>query len=245
MRLGYRINEAVIQNWFVGGRHDKVTNVASGASLAIKQQEGSAVTISLGHSLSYDVRDSRFSTTKGYVVRMDNEFAGLGGDVRFIKNELSGSYYYPVIQDVVASVTGAGGYITGLDSDVRIIDRFFLGGADLRGFDNLGVGPRDVTTSDAVGGNWYYRGSIQVRFPLGLPNELGFQGRAFTDLGSLGGTDGGAGVVTDTGSLRAAVGVGIGWNSPFGPLSVDVSKALLKESFDEDQTVRFSFGTRF
>jgi outer membrane protein insertion porin family len=78
-----------------------------------------------------------------------------------------------------------------------------------------------------------------------LPNELGFQGRTFVDFGSLGGTDGGAGVVTDTGSLRAAAGVGIGWNSPFGPISVDVSRAFLKESFDDDQTVRFSFGTRF
>jgi len=245
LRMGYRINEHLVQNWFVGSREDEVTNVSSGASLAVKQQEGSAVTTSLGHGLSYDLRNSRFSTTRGYLIRLDNEFAGLVGNVKFLKNELSGSYYYPVLEDVIASVSGGGGYIFGLGTNVRIVDRFFLGGADLRGFDNLGVGPRDVSTKDAVGGNWFYRGSLQVRFPLGLPSELGFQGRVFTDLGSLGGTDGGAGVVTDTGSVRAAAGVGIGWNSPFGPISVDVSKTLLKESFDEVQTVRFSFGTRF
>jgi outer membrane protein insertion porin family len=245
LRMGYRINEHLIQNWFVGSREDKVTDVSSGASLAVKQQEGSALTTSVGHGLSYDLRNSRFSTTRGYLIRLDNEFAGLVGNVKYLKNELSGSYYYPVLEDVIASVSGGGGYIHGLDSNVRIVDRFFLGGADLRGFNNLGVGPRDVATRDAVGGNWFYRGSFQVRFPLGLPSELGFQGRAFTDLGSLGGTDGTAGVVTDTGSLRAAAGVGIGWNSPFGPISVDVSKTLLKESFDEVQTVRFSFGTRF
>lgn len=245
LRMGYRVNEHLTQSWFVGSREDKVTNVSSGASLAVKQQEGSAATTSVGHGLSYDLRNSRYSTTRGYLIQLDNEFAGLVGNVKFLKNELSGSYYYPVLEDVIASVSGGGGYIFGLGTNVRIVDRFFLGGADLRGFDNLGVGPRDVSTKDAVGGNWFYRGSLQVRFPLGLPSELGFQGRAFTDLGSLGGTDGGAGVITDTGSLRAAAGVGIGWNSPFGPISVDVSKTLLKESFDEVQTVRFSFGTRF
>lgn len=245
LRAGYRINENLIQNWSVGGRVDKVTDIDPFASLAVKEQEGSAVTVSIGHVLSYDVRDSRFSTTKGYFIGLDNEFAGLAGNVEYLKNELSGEYFYPLYEDVIASVSAGGGYIHGLGTDIRIVDRFFLGGADLRGFDNLGVGPRDTSTGDAVGGNWFYRGSLQVRFPLGLPNELGFQGRAFTDIGSLGGTDGGAGVITDSGSLRAAAGVGIGWNSPFGPISVDISKVLMKESFDQIQTVRFSFGTRF
>ncbi|MEE2970039.1 MAG: outer membrane protein assembly factor BamA [Pseudomonadota bacterium] len=245
LRIGYRIKEALIQNWFVGGREDTVTDIDEGASLAIQEQEGPAVTISVGHGLSYDVRNSRFNTSRGYLLRMDNEFAGFAGDVEYFKNELSGSYYYPFLADVVGSVSAGSGYIVGLGNGIRIVDRFFLGGGDLRGFDNLGVGPRDVVTGDAVGGNWYYRGSLQVRFPLGLPNELGFQGRIFTDIGSLGGTDGGTGVVTDTGSLRAAAGAGIGWDSPFGPISVDISRAFLKESFDDDQTVRFSFGTRF
>jgi outer membrane protein insertion porin family len=245
LRAGYRINEALIQNWFIGGREDSVTDIDEDASLAIKEQEGSAVTVSVGHGLAYDVRNSRFSTVRGYIVRMDNEFAGLAGDVNYIKNEVTGSYYYPFFEDVVGSVTAGAGYIYGLGDDIRIVDRFNLGGTDLRGFDNLGVGPRDVETSDAVGGNWFYRGSLQVRFPLGLPNELGFQGRAFTDMGSLGGADGTAGNIADTGSLRASAGLGVGWNSPFGPISVDFAKAFLKESFDDVQTVRFSFGARF
>jgi outer membrane protein insertion porin family len=120
-----------------------------------------------------------------------------------------------------------------------------MGGSDVRGFDSSGIGPRDVETSDAVGGKWFYRGSIQLSFPLGLPNEFGVKGRVFSDLGSLGGIDGGAGAVTDTGSMRASVGVGLGWSSPFGPINIDISETLLKEDFDETQLVRFSFGTRF
>lgn len=113
LRAGYRINEALIQNWFIGGREDKVTDVDPGASLAIKEQEGSAITVSIGHGLSYDVRNSRFATSEGYFVRMDNEFAGLAGDVRYVKNELSGSYYYPFLEDVVGSVSAGTGYIVG------------------------------------------------------------------------------------------------------------------------------------
>jgi len=84
-----------------------------------------------------------------------------------------------------------------------------------------------------------------VRFPLGLPNEFGIRGRLFSDLGSLGGVDGDIGAVTDTGSLRASVGVGLAWNSPFGPLSFDFAKAVQKEDFDDTEIFRFSLGTSF
>jgi outer membrane protein insertion porin family len=88
---------------------------------------------------------------------------------------------------------------------------------------------------------------LQTNFPLGLPNEFGVQGRVFTDFGSVGQVDSNAGAanITDTGSLRAAIGVGIGWRSPAGPISLDFSRALLKEDFDDTETFRFSIGTRF
>ena len=120
-----------------------------------------------------------------------------------------------------------------------------MGGNNLRGFDNSGVGPRDVATGDAVGGKWFYRTSFQVSFPLGLPNEFDIKGHAFSDLGSLGGVDGDTGAVTDTGSLRASVGIGLAWNSPLGPISFDFAKAVLKEEFDDSKLFRFSLGTRF
>ena len=213
--------------------------------MAIKEQEGEFTSSSIGQALTYDTRDNRFSTKKGLRATYSNEFAGLGGDTTFVKNELNGSVFYPITDDIIGSFSAGMGYIFGINDDVRIVNRFFLGGNDLRGFDNSGVGPRDVATEDAVGGKWFYRGSLQVSFPLGLPNELGIRGRVFTDLGSLGGIDGGAGAVTDTGSVRASTGTGLGWKSPFGPINIDFAKAFLKEDFDETQVFRFSFGTRF
>jgi outer membrane protein insertion porin family len=133
----------------------------------------------------------------------------------------------------------------GIDDDVRITDRFYLGGSSLRGFATYGAGPRDTTTDDALGGNWYYNNTIEVSFPLGLPNEFGIRGRVFNDIGSIGEVDVTSVDTNDTGSLRAAAGVGVSWKSPFGPVSMDIARAYLKEDFDDLEIVRFNFGTRF
>ena len=245
LRLGYRVSEHWTQRWKYSLRKDEVTDVDDSASLAIKEQEGEFTTSSIGQTLAYDSRDSRFSATKGVSFSYSNEFAGLGGDNKFVKNQLRGAVFYPITDDIVGSVSAGTGYIFGIDDDVRIINRFFMGGNDLRGFDDAGVGPRDVGTGDAVGGKWFYNGSVQVSFPLGLPNEFGIRGRVFSDYGSLGGVDGSTGAVNDTGSLRASVGIGLAWRSPFGPLSFDFAKAVRKEDFDKTEVFRFSFGTSF
>jgi outer membrane protein insertion porin family len=96
-----------------------------------------------------------------------------------------------------------------------------------------------------VGGKWIYRGSTEVTFPIGLPPELGIRGKLFADAGSLGDADSNLPTIIDEGALRASVGTGINWSSPFGPLSVDIGFPILKESHDETETIRFNFGTRF
>ena len=121
----------------------------------------------------------------------------------------------------------------------------FLGGDDLRGFEDAGVGPRDLATLDSVGGNLFYRTTIGVTFPLGLPNEFGLRGRVFSDAGSLAENDSNFSTLTDTASIRMSVGTGLLWDSPFGPVNIDLAKALLKEDFDQTELFRFSFGTRF
>ena len=84
-----------------------------------------------------------------------------------------------------------------------------------------------------------------ITFPLGLPNEFGVRGRVFSDLGSLGENDSTFSTLTDTGSIRMSVGTGILWDSPFGPVTIDFAKAILKEDFDETELVAFNFGARF
>jgi outer membrane protein insertion porin family len=145
----------------------------------------------------------------------------------------------------VLNLAARGGHIYGLGQDVRLFDRFFLGGATLRGFKFAGVGPRDTTTGDALGGNLLYTGSAEMRFPLGLPEELRIFGRVFVDTGTLTDSDASGPEVEDSGQLRAAGGIGLSWLSPLGPISVDWAQAVLKNSEDETENFRINFGTRF
>ena len=98
--------------------------------------------------------------------------------------------------------------------DVKINDRFFLNGDRLRGFKNLGVGPRDTSTGDALGGEIYYLVRNELNFPLGLPDDLGVTGLAFIDIGIYN-TNSSSSLVKDENKLRASAGVGLTWISPF------------------------------
>jgi outer membrane protein insertion porin family len=138
------------------------------------------------------------------------------------------------------------GYIESLDDDVvPLTDRFYVGGDNLRGFETAGIGPRDLTTDDSIGGNKYYTATAEIQFPLGLPDEIDLQGAVFTDAGSLWDISDPFPSLTDSGSIRVSVGVGVAWRSPFGPIRVDLSKAIVKEDYDKTELFRFNFGTRF
>jgi outer membrane protein insertion porin family len=172
--------------------------------------------------------------------------------VKYLRSRLYGAIYSAIYgDDVIGKVEGEVGNVFGLEGqDVRISDRFFLGGDTLRGFAYAGLGPRDMTngSSDSLGGNQFWRGSTEVGFPIGLPNELGIKGHTFVDAGTLSEID----VVAlpgedfrDDDSVRVGAGFGLSWSSPFGPIRVDLAKALVKENYDQTETFRFSFGTSF
>ncbi|MEC8531733.1 MAG: BamA/TamA family outer membrane protein, partial [Pseudomonadota bacterium] len=175
----------------------------------------------------------------------ENSLAGFGGDSQYLRNQVRSTKFIEITDGWIMNLGGAGGHILGIGDDIRIIDRFFLGGTFLRGFEQSGVGPRDLITNDAVGGNWFYRGSVGLTFPLGLPNEFGIEGRVFSDAGSLGENDSSIASITDTGSLRMSVGAGLLWSSPLGPMNLDFARAIIKESFDQTEVFRFSVGTKF
>jgi outer membrane protein insertion porin family len=246
-RVGYQITEALRQTLKYTLRTDKIFNVASTASLFIKQEAGQRVTSSVGQVLLYDKRDNPRDPTEGYYVQLASDGAGLGGDVKYVRNVVTGGYFFPLAPQWVLSVLGEAGDIIGINDAVRIEDRFFVGGDNLRGFATAGIGPRDQKTGDALGGRAYYTGTVQLGFPLGLPQELGITGRVFTDVGSLfSSVASGAGVEGGgAASLRVSSGIGVSWASPLGPIRLDLGKPLVKEKFDKKELFRISFGTRF
>ena len=126
------------------------------------------------------------------MVRLGTDFAGLGGDVAYLRGPAGRHLLHPARSacfgdpDYLLSVSGSVGYLETLfGKKDRIIDRFFLGGENLRGFRIAGAGPRDTATSDSLGGRLLWTQTTEMRFPLPLPAELGLVGRAFVDVGSL------------------------------------------------------------
>lgn len=247
-QVGYPLSENWRQSLRYRIEQNEITDVDSDASRYIRDQEGERLTSAISQTITYDNRNSKLFPTEGMNAWFTTEFAGLGGDADYVSAKLGSSYFYPVYEDkVVLNVLGEVGAIGATsDGDVEINERFFLGGANLRGFASAGVGPRDTVTDDALGGNLFYRGSVELAFPIGVPEELGIQGHAFTDFGSLWDLDeDSAGDIVDKNSLRAAAGLGLSWRSPMGPVRIDVAAPYLSEDYDEKENFRFSFGTRF
>lgn len=245
IRLGYPLADRLRQTVRYRLEDRTIENVDADASRFIREQEGQTLTSLIGHRIVYDRLDSRIEPSEGYLLEFGNDFAGLGGDVQYLRTTAAGGIYFPLFGDVVLNLRSEAGYVFGIDDDVRIGDRFFIGGSQFRGFERSGIGPRDSTTDDALGGNLYALGTVEAAFPIGFPEELGVRGRLFTDLGTLFDVDDNGAEVQDEASLRMTAGAGLSWSSPFGPIRLDFAFPILKEEFDKDEVFRFSFGTSF
>lgn len=243
-RFGYPLSERWRQTLGYKIEQNEITDVDSDASRFIRDQEGERVTSAVNQRITYDSRDSTLFPTEGWLYWIDTELAGLGGDAKYISGKTGASYYVPIVDQWIFNLLGeVGGVESYSDADVEINERFFVGGANLRGFERSGIGPRDSTTDDALGGNYFYRASAETTFPIS--EDLGVSGHVFNDVGSLWNVDETGPEVLDENSLRASAGIGISWRSPFGPIRLDVAQPYLKEDYDEKEIFRFNFGTRF
>jgi outer membrane protein insertion porin family len=247
VRMGYPLSENWRQDLHYSLDSSEIRNVDPTASLYIRDQVGERITSEVGHAVTYSTLDSRLDPTDGFNAFLSNDFAGVGGDARYLATKLRGTKYIPITEDKnwIFSTTGETGYIFGIGRDVKINERYFLGGNTFRGFDFAGIGPRDVTTQDALGGNRYVKGSMEVTAPLGSAKSMGLRSHLFTDVGTLGQVDNKGPGVEDEESIRASIGVGVSWRSPLGPLRADLAYPIMKEDYDEDRIFNFNFGTRF
>lgn len=245
LRASFAVTERLSNDWRYTIREDKIDDIDNTASVFIQSEKGTQLASSIGSTLTYDRLDDRFLPTTGYRISAGPEIAGLGGDVQYLQTTARAIYYYPFTSDYVGSIGVNAGNITGLDDDVSIINRFFIGGDSFRGFETGGIGPRDSATGDSLGANTFIVGTAELRFPIAFIREFGVLGRVFTEFGTAFDVDVSGPTLLDESSPRVSAGFGISWSSPFGPLRVDIAQPLVEESFDKDELFRFSFGTRF
>src|SRR3954468_4122761 len=238
------------------------------ASAAVKQQvdAGPAIVSLVGYSLIYNTVDNNRNPTKGVLAELRQDFAGLGGDVNFIRTIGDVRMYYELVSDIVSVLHLQGGHVTGWgDKDLRMLDHFQMGPNLVRGFQTAGIGPRDLTpgtTADALGGTMYWGASLEAQSPIfGVPKDIGVKLAVFADAGSVWGYKGPrvfpvtgtsittvdpfTGKDTDAMTIRSSVGAGLIWDSPFGPIRIDYAFPLTKDPNDRVQQLRFSGGTKF
>jgi outer membrane protein insertion porin family len=229
------------------------------ASMAVRKElaEGAVWASTLGYSLVYSTLDSNKTPTSGIYAELKQDFAGIGGDIKFIRTTVDTRSYYEIFADVIGLLRVQAGHIAGWSTDgLRMLDHFQMGPNLVRGFATSGLGPRDLTSTnqDALGGSMYWAASAEVQTPFKwVPKDVGIKGAIFADVGSLWGYKGptfwsvtGESISpSDSASIRAAVGVGVIWNSPFGPLRFDYAVPVLKQNYDRVQEFRFGGGTKF
>jgi outer membrane protein insertion porin family len=261
LNLGYRFNENLSQAWSYSFVNRDVFNIAPNASFYIQDQAGQTALSQLGQVFSVDYRDSRIAPHAGFITRLGTDFAGIGGDAKFFRTKLDGTYYIPLDRftnntDWGIAISGGIGYFFYLGQQEQIIDRFFLGGENLRGFQVGGVGPHDVNTGDSLGGRFLWTQSTELRFPLPLPADLGVSGRIFADIGSLSqgsfesnncptAPGGVCPPIFQSAAARVGAGFGISWQTPLGLINIDLTPFVVKQKYDQTQVFRFGFGTRF
>ena len=266
LNAGYQFNEHLSQGWSYSLIQRDVTNIEQGASFYILDQAGVSSLSQVGQILTLDYRDSRINPHEGFVTRLGTDFAGLGGTAQFVRSKIDGSYYIPLERffrdpEWVLSISAGAGYLFNLGVQEKIIDRFYLGGENLRGFEAGGAGPHDIQTGDALGGRFLWTQSTELRFPLPVPADLGITGRTFVDIGSNSQASFESGFcrnafpsaanpnacppIFQSALPRVGVGAGVSWQTPLGLINIDLTPFVIKQKYDQTQVFRFGFGTRF
>ena len=267
VRLGFPIADNTQLGLRYKFENEDIFNVLSNASLAVKQAQGSVNVSSVGYTVAYDTRNLAQAPTSGIFASFSQDFAGVGGDVNYLRSVADARGYYPITNKITLVGRVQGGDILGWGGqDVRLTDLFFKGGETVRGFALAGYGPRDACESpigegrvhncsrDSLGGQLFWASTAEVRFPFPfVPENLGIQGAVFVDAGSLwdpsqlalNAVSQEGSFIFDSSQVRMSTGFSLIWQSPLGPLRADIAQALLKADFDRTELFRFGASTNF
>ncbi|RWK65843.1 outer membrane protein assembly factor BamA [Mesorhizobium sp.] len=206
--------------------------------------------VSLG--LVYNTIDDMKNPHEGIFANVATEFAGLGGDAKFVKVTARGSVYQTLSEqlDLVGLISGGAGHIQGYgNEDLRIFDHFQSSDRMIRGFAYGGIGPIADDADDHLGGTTYFNASAEAQFPMPvIPESFGLRGAVFADAATLYGSKIDPTLVDQSTvdmQWRASVGVGLMWASPFGPIRIDYAMPVLKEDTDDVQEFNFGISSRF
>ena len=238
--FAYDLNEKWSQSFGYKYRDYDLFEVGSGASLSIKDEKGRTRGHTLFNRLSYDDTDDFMNPTEGYKVSFSTYLKSMGTKYKHTYLDARGSYYYPVTEKSVLTISGTATQISGYDN-LRFIDRLYLNSDYIIGFDK--VGPVDSKSKDLLGGTKRATASAELDFPIGLPASMGIKGSVFYNAALLRGTPKHSKLtVVGENTVRQTIGTSIKWASPIGPMRFSFSKTLKKAETDENRGFQFIVG---
>ncbi|CAH0549617.1 unnamed protein product [Brassicogethes aeneus] len=224
-------------------------------SFDVREQSGLSLKSALRHILSMDLRDDLIFPTQGSLFELTSEFAGLGGDVGFIKNKFTFQSNYSVMEDIVFQGSLTGGVMTPTSPDMKIsmADMFYLGGPlSVRGFQLRGVGPH--SEGNALGSMCYWAAGLHLFAPLPFrPGRGGFgelfRTHLFVNAGNVGDfkLDDSNLLSTIQKNMRVSYGLGLALRlGNMARLEVNYCFPLTFDKGDHTQSgVQFGIGVKF
>jgi len=192
---------------------------------------GQTTTSSIYASLTNNTTDFRFDPSSGWVNTLSVEYAGLGGDNKYVREIFDNTYYHPLWWKFVVSGKVVVGAVQKAGGPIPIDEKFYLGGiGTLRGYSARTVSPKNNDVY--VGGEKELFGNIEIKFPL-LP-EYGIKGVGFFDYGNA--WSGGF----KPPQMLMSYGGGIRWASPMGPLRLEYGIPINPRP-EDSKSGRFEF----
>ena len=206
-----------------------ITDITSDAPDSIKDLQGENIKSSVSPKLIYDSRDSTFVATEGSRHELSYEFAGLGGDIGFMKYIAETVWYFPLFWEFVLAPHAKGGYVNKTkDKKLPDYEKFYLGGiGSLRGFERDDLAPKD-SDGNSIGGDKFVQFNLDLTFPI--VKEQGVYAELFFDTGKVYGDN--EDIEFKPGDLRESAGLGIRWMSPMGPIRLEYGFILDPENSD-------------
>jgi outer membrane protein insertion porin family len=190
-------------------------------------------------SLSYDSTDNYFFPTLGMKAGASVEYAGIGGDEKYIKTVGNFKYFYPLKSStyetyavlkyrIKAGIIKDNGYLP-------IDEKFYLGGiGSVRGFSSYTISPRDKN-GNYIGGKYELITGPEISTPINRKIKL--WASAFVDYGAIG--------EDKLNITRSSTGIALNWITPVGPITLVFARALKKEDGDDTRRFDFSIGASF
>ena len=245
--LGFVIQFPLSANTYLSTRYSLFTSQVkadSNATLYERLLAGTDTISTIGYTLKYDMRNSRYKPSRGFLFEIDQDIAGLGGTSYYIKNRLDYNIYKKLSDRLIGAFKFQAGSLNGYNSEYApLSSNFKLGGKRLRGFKSGKVGPR--TGNSYTGGQYYYLTSIETNIDFNL-DAFDITSTLFLDVGSVWGLENPAySNINDDHEMRSSLGVNFNWDSAIGPINIIYATILENETTDTTDNLYFDIGYNF